>query len=168
MHTKPSWVRLSEAQRQELGDSIPSSGWKIVPGSQLPGVFPESFRQKLDSAMLICAPTSTGGVYLAYSALRSDHKSQKIDMEPFGVMVHSTGPSSSGVFLHHGDWDGRTEPPPDDFWNTTSRSGVGNYFFSNPPEGLREGALSQLPKGHSGAFEALIGTLRQRVNERKK
>lgn len=168
MRTKPNWFTLSEDEQKELGDHVQSPGWRIVRGNQLPRVFPGSFRQKIDSAVSVSAPTSTGGVYLAYSANRVDYKSQKIDIEPFGLIVHSTGPSSSGVFLHHGDWDGRTESPPDGFWDTTSRSGIGDYFFSNPPAGLREGTLDQLPKGHRGAFDALVRVIRARVDERKK
>lgn len=168
MPTKPNWFTLSEDEQEELGDNVQSPGWRIVPSNQLRRVFPESFRQKIDSAVLLSVPTSTGGVYLAYSANRVDHKSRKIDIELFGLIVHSTGPSSSGVFLHHGDWDGRTESPPDGFWDTTSRSGIGDYFFSNPPAGLHEGTLGQLPKGHRGAFDALVREIRARVDGREK
>jgi hypothetical protein len=131
-------------------------------------VFPASFRQKIGSAVVVAAPTSTGGIYLTYSANRVDHRDQKIDIEPFGLIVHSAGPSSSGVFLHHGDWEGRTQSPPDGFWKVASRSGIGDYFWANPPEGLRQGALDQLPKGHRGAFDAIVHEIRDRVARRKK
>jgi hypothetical protein len=166
--TKPNWLTLCEDHRQELGDCVQSPGWRIIPGSELPSVFPDLFRQKIDSAVVVTAPTSTGGTYLAYSANRVDYKEQMIDVEPFGLIVHSTGPSSSGVFLHHGDWDGRSESPPDGFWEEASRSGIGDYFFSNPPGGLREGTLDQLPKGHRGAFDALVVEIRARVDGRRK
>lgn len=147
---------------------MPSSRWRIIRGIELPTVFPNAFRAKIDSAVVMSAPTSTGGTYLAYSANRVDYKDRRIDIEPFGLIVHSSGPSSSGVFLHHGDWEGRTEPPPAEFWNVVADSGIGDYFHSNPPEGLREGTLDHLPRGHRGAFDAVIREIRARVDGRKK
>lgn len=168
MPTTPNWLTLSDDQQRELDGCVKSPGWRIIPGRDLPTVFPESFRQKVDSAVVVAAPTSTGGAYLAYSANRVDYRDQKIDIEPFGLIVHSTGASSSGVFLHHGDWDGRTESPPDGFWEVASRSGIGDFFRASPPEGLRQGDLDQLPKGHRGAFDAIVHAIRARVDGRKK
>lgn len=162
MPPRPSWINLRSEQQDEL-DLLPRpSGWRLLPGSELPSVFPDSFRTKIDSALLIAAQTSTGGTYLAFSANRVDLKTRAIDIEPFGVIVHSTGPSPSGVFIHHGTWEGRTEYPPPAFWEEVSRSGVGQYFLTNPPDNLREGTLEQLPKGHRGAFEALVQEIRAR------
>jgi len=165
--TKPNWFSLSDDQRDELIESTPSNSWRLVPSSDLPRVFPSDFRSKIDSALVVSAPTSSGGTYLAYSGNRVDFKAKRIDIEPFGVIVHSTGPSSSGVFLHHGSWEGRTEPPPAGFWEAVEESGVGNYFHSNPPAGLRRGTLEQLPKGHKGAFEAVLREIRARIDGKK-
>ena len=79
-------------------------------------------------------------------------------------MVHSTGPSASGVYLHHGKWEGRTRPAPPGFWTEVSRSGVGTYYLSPPPGGLREGTLVQLPKGDRGAFDAVVRQILARVD----
>ena len=165
--SKPNWFSLSDDQQQELNRVALSPGWRIVRGAELPSVFPEDFRAKIDSALVVAAPTSTGGTYLAYSASRVDYKDRQIDIEPFGLIVHSTGPSSSGVFLHHGDWQGRSEAPPAGFWDVVGQSGIGDYFHSNPPMGLREGTLEQLPKGHRGAFDALVHEIRARVDGKK-
>ena len=167
MMAKPNWFSLSDDQQHELDKVALSPGWRILRGAELPSVFSSDFRARIDSAVVVSAPTSTGGTYLAYSANRVDYKDQRIDIEPFGLIVHSTGPSSSGVFLHHGNWEGRTEPPPAGFWDTVSQSGIGDYFHSNPPQGLREGTLEQLPKGHLGAFDALIREIRDRVDGRR-
>ncbi len=160
-------MALTSQQEDEIGGCVNSPGWRIVPQSELPSVFSDRFRGKIDSALLIAAPTSTGGTYLAYSANRVDYRDQAIDIEPFGLIVHSTGPSSSGVFLHHGDWEGRTVVPPSGFWNDVAESGIGDYFLSNPPEGLRQGTLDQLTPGHRGAFDALVREIRSRVDGRK-
>jgi len=168
MVMKVNWFTLSEDQQNDLDQRVRLPGWRLVRCSELPTVFPESLRQKIDSAVMVAAPTSTGGTYLVYSANRVDYRPQEIDIQPFGLIVHSTGPSSSGVFLDHGTWHGRTESPPDGFWGEVARSGIGQYFMSNPPEGLREGSLDQLPKGHRGAFDAVVREIRARVDGRKK
>lgn len=164
---KPNWLSLSDDQQGELEGIAPSPGWRIIRRAELPTVFPEPFRAKIDSAVVISAPTSTGGTYLVYSANRVDYRDRQIDIEPFGLIVHSSGPSSSGVLLHHGGWKGRSEPPPAEFWEVVAESGVGDYFYSNPPEGLSYGTLDQLPKGHRGGFDAVVREIRDRVDGRK-
>jgi hypothetical protein len=165
--TKPNWLTLSVDQQLEFGLVVPSLRWRIIRQAELPSVFPETFRARIDSAVMVSTPTSTGGVYLAYSANRIDFKDRRIDIEPFGLMVHSSGPSSSGVFLHHGNWPERTAPASDHFWDLVGESGIGDYFHSHPPGGLREGSIEQLPRGHRGAFDALIQEIRFRVDGRK-
>jgi hypothetical protein len=164
MAMKANWVTVTSEQQAELSQRLPASGWRIIPSRDLPSVFPPSFREKIDSAFVITAPTSTGGTYLAYSANRVDFKSQAIDVEPLGLIVHSTGANSSACFLHHGDWEGRSQPPPAGFWEDVDRSGVGEWFKANPPTGLSSGTIDQLPKGHRGAFESLVREIRARVD----
>ena len=114
----------------------------------------------MDGAVMIAAPTSTGGTYLVFNARRVDTKDRAIDQEPFAIINHSTGPSSAGMFIHHGDWEGRTETAPQEFWDHVEESGIGDYFFSNPPAGLLSGTFAQLPKGDRGAFEQAIILIR--------
>ena len=140
--TKPSWLDLSSVQYEELRSVVPSSRWRLISRTELPSVFPRTFRQKIDSAVMVSTPTSTGGLYLAYSANRVDFKARQIDIEPFGLIVHSSGPSVSGVFLHHGDWEGRTTPPPPDFWDTVSANSVVDYFCLIRPRDFGKGASS--------------------------
>ena len=162
--TRPSWFQLSPVQYSELSLVVPSSTWRLIPQAELPSVFPPTFRQKIDSAIMVSTPTSTGGLYLAYSAHRVDFKARQIDIEPFGLVVHSSGQGTSGVFLHHGDWEGRTAPPPADFWDAVTETQLGDYFLSNPPAGLRAGSIQQLPRGHRGAFESVIKEIRLRID----
>lgn len=165
---KPSWIHVTPEQQSELDHlSLPCPGWRLLPGSELPSVFPDTFRKKIPSALLIGQQTSTGGTYLVVSANRVDLPASAIDIEPFGLIVHSSGPSPSGVFVHHGTWEGRTQYPPAAFWGEVSTSGIGEYFKALPPENLSEGALDQLQKGHRKAFDAVIGELRAREDREK-
>ena len=90
---KANWIRLTPDQQDELERCVPAPGWRIVPRDELPNVFPRTLREEIDSALVIAAPTSTGGTYLAYSANRLDWRDRAVDIEPFGLIVHSTGPS---------------------------------------------------------------------------
>lgn len=166
MADKPNWINLSSSQRDELDRFAHAPGWRVVVGSELPSVFPDRFRAKIDSALIIAAPTSTGGTYLAFSANRVDLKAKALDIEPFGVIVHSTGPGPSGVFIYHGTWKDRTQYPPDAFWTGVSQSGAAQYFLAGPPASRSAGSLTDLPKGHAGSFEAIIRQIRTREDGR--
>ena len=166
MVNSPNWINLSSTQRDELDRLVHAPGWRAVAGSELPSVFPDRFRARIDSALIIAAPTSTGGTYLAFSANRVDLKARALDIEPFGVIVHSSGPGPSGVFIHHGTWEDRTQYPPDAFWTGVSHSGVAQYFLASPPANRIAGPLTELPKGHAGAFEAIVHEIRAREDGR--
>ena len=136
-----------------------------MPHSQLPSVFAPGFQDKLDSALAISAETSTGGTYLVAEAFRVDFKDQSNDQEPFCLIVRPVGEASEGVFLHHGDWKGRSVSPPEGFWEEIEVSGVGDYFFSRPPPGRLEGSLQELPPGYLGAFNSAVREIRSRTDQ---
>ena len=162
---KDSWIQISTSQKDEISKYGTEPGWRYLPAESIPSVFPQDFRDKMESAVLVVAPTSTGGTYLMFNARRVDTNAAAIDQEPFGVVVHSTGPASSGMFLHHGSWAGRTTKPPLVFWDRVEESGVGNYFLSNPPEGLLSGPLSDLPDGDLNAFVRVTARIRTGVDQ---
>jgi hypothetical protein len=157
--TKPSWINFTTAQREEIERVLPCPGSRLLPGNELPSVFPDTLRKKILSAFVISEQTSTGGAYLVFSADRVDEPARAVDIEPFGLIVHSSGPGPRGVFLHHGDWEGRSEWPPVDFWEEVSRRGISSK--------LLEGKLPELPGGHRGAFNAVIRELRAREDGTK-
>jgi hypothetical protein len=55
---KANWLKLSEDQQKDLDDRVKSPGWRLVRGNDLPTVFPGALRKKIDSAVMIAAPTS--------------------------------------------------------------------------------------------------------------
>lgn len=153
-------ISLTSTQQRELEGFARVPGWRILSKESLPTVFPLAFRRKLDSGVVIAGPTSSGGTYLVCNALRADARARAIDHEPFAVIVHSTGASTSAMFIHHGDWLQRTQPAPPGFWERVAESGVGNYFLANPPGGSTGGALDQLPVEHRAAWDSAISHLR--------
>ncbi len=160
MAPRATWRLLPTGQRDCLERLARSPGWRIVPVSELADVLPETLMPKLDAVMVVAQPTSTGGVYLMLNPLRID--GEEVDQQPFGVIVSSTGASSSGVWADHGPWSGRTVPLPADFWDVVNASSIGSYYCARPPDGVREGTLDQLSGGHRGAFEWITNLLRRR------
>jgi len=65
MPTRPNWVTLTSAQQSELESCVKLGEWRVIPAADLPSIFPERLRAKIDSAFVIAAATSTGGTYLA-------------------------------------------------------------------------------------------------------
>lgn len=157
---KPVFVGISEEHQAELEDYISPPGWRMISWDSLPGVFPLRYREKLDSAILIAAHTSTGGAFMTFNLQRVDFKDRAVDQDVFALIVHSTGIPSVGMFLYHGDWPGRTIYPPDDFWTKIDESGIGNYYLAHPPAGITMGTLDQLSADNLDAFNAFVKTYR--------
>ncbi len=166
MASKVNWVRLNAAQQDGLTSLAKSPGWRIVPTSELAPVLPPRLVPKLDAVMVVAEPTSTGGVFLMLNALRVD--GEELDQQPFGVIVSSTGASSSGVWVDHGSWKGRTVDLPNDFFEVVDESSIGSYYYANPPSGVREGSLVQLSGGHPEAFAKVTALLRARKDSKHK
>ncbi len=162
MAEKPILKPLTAEQREDLRQLIIAPGWRTMPGKDLPtSIFPDSWRSKIGSALVVSDLTSTGGTYLYVGANRLDRRDGAIDIDPFGVIVHSTGPGADGVVICHGDWEGRTQEMPLAFWDEIERSGVEHYYQTHAPEGQDRGTLDQLPRGHAGAFRKIVGKLRE-------
>jgi len=66
MKNQISIINITSEQVAEINMSSTNSGWKLLPKSQLPNIFPQSFAEKTDSFLAITAQTSTGGTYLVW------------------------------------------------------------------------------------------------------
>ncbi len=159
-----SRIDLTPEQRVELSPYFGTEGWWLITQAELPGFVPPSLRPKIDSALVITAPTSTGGTYYVLSTLRLDRKERAFDNDPFGAILHITGPSTEGFLVHHGDWPGRTEAIPPGLWDELTRDGIGDYFFAIAPPGKRQGSLEELMVPHSGAFRETVAVIRTKVD----
>ena len=165
MSNNPSFIPLTEEKAKEvkrLFTSDSSEPWfKVIPKEKIPGVFPESFRAKFDHAVVMGSGDASGKVYLVINAQRVDFKASAIDQEPFGVVFNNDIPSESGVFIHHGGWQGRTESGvTPQFWSHVAASGIGNYY---PPPSLppnSEGSLHDLQTtSNLNAFNQTLKTM---------
>jgi hypothetical protein len=98
-----------------------------------------------------------------FNSLRVDTRTRLIDQDPLGMFVTSTGVSSTAVLVHHGDWDDRSWEASSSLWRDVEESGIGKYYLTNPPTGVRSGSLAELPKGTVGALETVLQALRART-----
>jgi len=121
---KPNWINLTIEQREEFERVLPTAGWRILPGSELPSVLPEGLRSKTRSTLVFSQPTLTGGTHLIVSANRVDSPAKTIEVEPLGLIIRPTATGPIGVFVYDGHWVGRLEWPPAQFWQEVSRCGI--------------------------------------------
>jgi hypothetical protein len=108
MALKVTSFTFSTEQRQRLQRLVPETGWSILSSTELSGILPDRYVAKIDSVIGVSCPTSSGGTCLMLNSLRVDTRTRLIDQDPLGMFVSSTGVSSSGVLVHHGDWDDRS------------------------------------------------------------
>ena len=155
---------ISSTQRAEFEEIANEreleSGYKWLSSSEIPSAIPVSLRSKMTSALLMWQRTSSGAVYLVCNGIRRDDKDNALDQEPFGIAVHSSGASPSGIFIHHGDWHDRTTPITLEVVQVIDSTSLGNYFpLGGVPAGS-SGPLSDLEEtSHEGAFRTVLKQL---------
>jgi hypothetical protein len=95
---------------------------------------------------------------------RVDFRDGAIDQEPFALAFFAQGPAPSGCFIHHGEWFGRTDPPPPEFWQHLQASGLGTcYPLASLPH-QQSGPLHELRiRSQQEAFQAVVGKMRATV-----
>ena len=159
-----STYSISSTQRAEFEELAQKckleSGYKWLSSSEIPSAIPEPLRSKMPSALLMWERTSSGCVYLVCNGMRLDKKDNALDQEPFGIVVHSSGASTSGIFIHHGDWRNRTTPITPGVRLVLDSTSLGNYFpLGEVPSGS-SGPLSDLSEtSHEGAFRTMLQIL---------
>ena len=162
MALKVSWFTFVPEQQRRIEGLVPQSGWSLISRDELCGILPNRYLPKVDSVIGVSAPTSTGGTCLMFTNLRVDTGTYLVDQDPLGFFLSSSGVSSSGVLVHHGDWDDRSWGASTALWREVEETGIGGYFAANPPEGRSSGSLMELPKGIGGALERVLDALRAR------
>ncbi len=107
---------LTDQELKDLTSLVVQPSWYVqVPGSQLPNWI--HFKHKVVDAICLRSDSASGFFYMAdYRRLDRDPKSGLwvLDQEPFLLAVLPTNTLSltSGMYIHDGDWSGRTQPIP--------------------------------------------------------
>ena len=156
-----SWVALDAKQREEVvkitqnaPDNVcPDAWYAVIRQEDIPSAFSPALQGKCDHAIVMVSGDVTGtSAVLVCNAQRVDSRASAIDQEPFGIAISGDDAAPSGLFLHHGGWEGRTESKLDQhFWRCVEASGIGDIFpFQElPPDS--SGPLDDLrPTSHDG------------------
>ena len=147
-----------QAEFEQIASELGAeSGYRHLSTGELPRAIPEALRSKLTGAVMMWDRANAGSVYLVVNGVRLDPDDYALDQEPFGVAVSSSGADTSGVFIHHGDWDDRTVPLSTTHGDLLASTSLGQYFpFGDAPPSS-SGPLSELTKtSHEGAFSAMM------------
>jgi hypothetical protein len=161
-----SWISLDPVQASRIIQKTYqvhyNPGYLVVPKQEIPDVISPIFREKCDSAVLMTSTGPNGILILVWNSLRVDEKARAIDQEPFAIARLSTGQMPSGLFLHHGNWHGRTSQDlPPGFWEHIRASGIGNYFPQNHLPQSSTGSLGDLfGTSHANAFYTVLDAFR--------
>ena len=104
--------------------------------------------------------TSSGAVYLVCNGIRPCTKHNALDQEPFGIVVHSTGSSERGIFVHHGNSKKRTVDLPVAVKNIFESTSFDKYYPLAEIPKSSSGILDELKNtSHEGAFRKVISTI---------
>jgi hypothetical protein len=158
------FLSLSSSHRDECEQvsRASGSGWWRVNKGEIPSFVPPTMRPKLDGGVWVASGSSSGVTYLMFGAERVDVPAGSLDIQPFGMVVFSSGASTGMALIHHGGWMDRSVPLPPDFTAVASSCSTGSYFFARPPDGKTSGSLDELGPGQKAAFEHILRSLNPR------
>lgn len=133
------------------------AGYKWLQPNAMPSAIPDSLRNKMTSALLMWEQTSSGAIYIICNGVRIDNKDNALDQEPFGIVVHSSGSASWGLFLHHGNWKNRTIKITSEITQILESTSLDKYFPLGEVPVSSSGPLNDLKNtSHAGAFRTVI------------
>ena len=159
---KANKIVLDETQCSEierLVESLDGDGFVMVAQGDLPSAIPLGLAGKMDSAVFVVSGSAGDRAIAMWNGYRIDQRPQAVDEHPIAIMMISGSVQPEAVILDHGGWDGRTTPLSDEHKRYILNSGVGDYFLSQPPEGVPSGSLGQLSPGRRDAFEQCVNEL---------
>ena len=129
----------------------PGGHWKQVSPSVFEGILPQGLLVKTNSALVMSSDSGDATAFVT-NLLRVDTGASAIDQEPLILTFDHSLSEVNGYFVHHGDWEGRSEYPGDTFFAAIEASGIEfHYPYDVIPAGS-SGLMADL-ESHSGADE---------------
>jgi hypothetical protein len=152
---KYDWFNIDAEQRATWEGLCPVNEYRVIAPDNLPGPLPRALTGKFDSVFVATSGSPDGVVYWMLNGNRVEWPSKRepsgaIDQQPFGIAFIGTSPLGSGCLVQHGDWPGRTTPPPSNFWPQVQASGIGHVY-----------PLLEMPTSPSGSIHDLAAGSQQ-------
>ena len=156
---------MSGEDREGWVTLCPPNEYRVVPPSSLPSVIPDRLRAKINSCLVVSSGDGKGTIYYMVNLNRVDEADSAIDQEPFGFAFVGNDTVTSGCFIHHGDWEGRTRYPPQQFWEHIEASGIhASYGVTSIPN-APAGPVAELNiQSQNEAFQRIVQDLKAQVD----
>jgi hypothetical protein len=163
---KYNWFNIQNEQRAKWESLCPVGEYRILPSSALSGILHDDLINQFVNVFIMASGTISGNVYYMANGNRLDQKDGAIDQMPFGLGFVGNNPIASGTLIQHGNWDGRTTYPPNEFWLQVESSGFSNYFPSSEIPTEPSGKITNLNiESQEQAFRHIVNALKEQVGE---
>ena len=117
--------------------------YAVVPPSELRGLMADGLLDKANNVVVMSAASGPYTVVVA-NVNRVDLPASSVDQNPYIAVYDHAASSASGGYLHHGDWDGRSDTIDPMLMAGIAVSGISAYYpIGHVPLGMN-GALSDL------------------------
>ena len=117
--------------------------YHVVKPDALTGLMPDTLLNKTNSVVVLASASGQFSVYVA-NLNRVDFPDNAVDQHPYIAVFDHSVSAASGGFVDHGDWDGRTDYPGNNFFDAISASGITAHY-----------PLEQMPNSTSGTLDEL-------------
>ncbi len=154
------WDPPSYSAYEEWKTICPEMTYRRAEPDEFCGLLPSSLLEKASSVFAMGSASPRASVFLA-NLNRVDTAGSAIDQEPYLVVFDHRTCTASGLFVHHGDWAGRTTKPDRGFWEAVSASGILVHYPLVEMPVPESGSIRELrtDSSHSQAFRVALGSL---------
>ena len=167
---KYNWFNVRNEDRKKWESICQPGDYQIISGSEIPfmlnSILPEDLTRKYDSVLIAGSATQDGKVYYMANGNRIDFRGTAVDQMPLGLVFIGYMSAGSACLIQHGNWDNRSIPPPTDFWDHISGSGIFNYFPLSELPDKSSGKLVDLKcNSQNTAFNLLVKVLKENIGK---
>ncbi len=135
-------------------------GYRRLSKQNVPNFIAEGLREKLYAAMLMGQKTSDGTLCLVVNCIRLDLNDNAIDQNPFGIILYTSGASTQGVYIQHGNWHERSIVLTPELKRIITSTSMGDYYpLNNEPPNSSVPLFELGPTAHEGAFNTVLNYL---------
>ena len=131
----------------------PENEYRVVTASELPTGTPAALKQKSVRVVVMSSGDNANNrSVVVANFIRHDRHGMALDQEPLILVFDHEKQTTTGAFIHHGNWDGRTVKLNSTVVLALENSGLTAHFPTVGIPGQPAGSLTELkahPQGHA-------------------